>query len=141
MGAPSPLHEARRDVLGDVASLAGFYIDVPLAADEYPDVVRLHHHRPALFVGDAKATESPSCEATRARLTRYFRTARNWLASGFDVTIAIGHATADGETWTSLLTNAARDACCPIRTAASTEIDGTTAVTWVDGRSRQDSTM
>ena len=141
MGAPSQLHEARRYVLRDVAALAGFYIDVPLTADEYPDVVRLHHRRPALFVGDAKATELPSCEATRRRLTRYFRTARSWLAVGFDVTIAIGHSNADGEEWARMLENAARDARCPIGPAASSELDGTTVVTWVDARSHQHSTM
>lgn len=141
MGAPSPLHEMRREMLGGAAALAGFYTVVPLAANEYPDVVRLHSQRPALFVGDAKATESPTCEATRGRLCRYFRTTRGLLAAGFEVTVAIGHATTDGNAWAVMLTNAARDAGCRVGPASIVEIDATNGLTWVDARSGQASTM
>lgn len=140
MAAPSVLHEARRGVLGDVAALAGFLIDLQLGAGEYPDVARLHIQRPALLVGDAKATESPACEATRARLASYFRAIRDWLTAGFDVTVVICHSAAEPERWARLLLDAARDANCLTGSVASTQIDETTAVTWVDADREQVST-
>ena len=135
MSAPGALHQAREQVLADVAALAGFYIDVVFAEGQRPDIVRLHHQRPALLVGDAKATESPSCEATRSRLTRYFRTGRNWSDAGFGIRVALCHGPADPERWARLLRCAADDAQCRrIGAVDNACIDANTTVTWVDIR-------
>jgi hypothetical protein len=132
VSAPSALHDARLHVLGDVAALAGFYIDLPFAQGERPDIVRLHHQRPSLLVGDAKATESPGCEATRARLTRYFRTGRKWSSAGFGVRVALCHGPVDPERWAILLCRAARDAQCRTGPVDAALFDSETTVTWVD---------
>jgi hypothetical protein len=45
-----------------------------------PDVLRADSRRRALFVGDAKHSESPGNRETQARLLGYFR----WLSSHFE---------------------------------------------------------
>src|SRR4051812_19308735 len=108
MSAPSGLHDARQSMLETIAQLSGYCTRTTWADGEVPDLVRIHHSVPSVFVGDAKATESPGCEATRRRLTRYFRTARRWNKAGFDVRVALCHPGRDDARWLELLLGAAR---------------------------------
>jgi hypothetical protein len=131
MSAPSATHEARRTWLGDMATLAEYVIEVPLAVDRRPDVVRLHQRRPALLVGDAKATETPRCRDTRRRLAAYFASARRWSSAGFDVGVVLIHNLDPINGWVSLLEVAADDTHAPILLGGLVALDQRTAVSWV----------
>ncbi len=74
MGAPSVAHEQRVDDLATLATLAGFTTDLQLPWRLRPDVARVCAGHRSLFVGDAKATETPGCAATFAR-SRWYATA------------------------------------------------------------------
>jgi hypothetical protein len=93
------MHEARVETLRTVADLAGYAVTVRLDGHVVPDLVRLHPSSPGLLVADAKATESPSCAATRARLARYSQHCRDWCAAGFQVTLMICHDTDTCHAW------------------------------------------
>jgi hypothetical protein len=65
-------HERRRGVLADLAKLGGFLEDLRSLPDgSIPDVLRLDPWSGAVFLADAKDTETPGCAATAARLARY----------------------------------------------------------------------
>lgn len=76
-GAPTPEHEARAAFLRSLATLAGCAggLGAQLPDGLRPDVVRYAVGRRWIFLGDAKATETPRCSATRDRLAAYLR----WL--------------------------------------------------------------
>lgn len=71
MGAPTSAHESRVAELETLAALAGFVGLVVLPWRLRPDVVRICPGNGALFLGDAKHTETAGCRATRARLRWY----------------------------------------------------------------------
>ena len=141
MTAPTVDHELRRVLLGEVADLAGYLMDVVYADDLIPDVVRLHARRPALLVGDAKATETAGCTDTRTRLARYVRHAGRWNAAGFDVTVAICHPLGTGR-WDLLINRAAACSGRVVTRPQSTVIDEFSVVTWahVEYRERTSTT-
>ncbi|HYI60524.1 MAG TPA: hypothetical protein VEW93_01820 [Acidimicrobiales bacterium] len=116
-------------LLGDVADLAGYLIEIPYGEDLLPDVVRLHPHRPSLLVADAKDTETAACEATRRRFARYLRHSRRWTTAGFDVTVAISHGPGSGP-WDALILAAARDARSTVALPLTIHLDELTALTW-----------
>jgi hypothetical protein len=69
---PGPLHEERVRTLEALATLAGFLTEIPVLPDgRMPDVVRMCTRRRGLFLGEAKASESPGDQAALARLFRY----------------------------------------------------------------------
>lgn len=70
-------------LLGEMADLAGFVVALRIDAYLLPDVVRLHHRHPWLFVADAKATESAGNRDTKTRILMYLRALRPWLEPGF----------------------------------------------------------
>lgn len=71
MGAPSLLHETRVADLETLATLALFTAPVYLPWRLRPDVARVSPAGRALFLGDAKATETAGCAATFTRLRWY----------------------------------------------------------------------
>ena len=89
MSAPSTLHEERVVLLGEMADLAGFIIPSRIDAQLTPDIVRLHHRYPRLFVADAKATESPGNQDTKRRILFYLKAIQPWIESKFEVRVAI----------------------------------------------------
>lgn len=99
MSGPSVLHEDRVSLLGDLADLSGYVVEVQLAANPRPDLVRLHRATPALFIADAKATETPGNLETRIRLLGYLAAAAPWRAAGFEVRFAICHGADPACTW------------------------------------------
>lgn len=105
MSAPSDLHEERVELLEDLATLAGYTVDAALWFRLRPDVVRLHPGRPALLIGDAKASERPTRVATRARLRSYAEAAHQWMSAGFMVHLAVVHGPGGG--WLACLDRSA----------------------------------
>jgi hypothetical protein len=100
--SPGLLHERRRKLLDDMASLMAF----PPAADavialpdgSIPDVLRIDFHRRRLFIGDAKDVETPGNAATRRRLGHYIVWATTAAKLGTDVVVAVCH----GRQWEAL---------------------------------------
>jgi hypothetical protein len=73
---PSNAHEDQVDILHNIAILMGFSVPLVLLPDgSRPDVCRFDVATNGVFVGEAKATESPMCKATRVRYVNYIR----WL--------------------------------------------------------------
>ena len=107
---PSPLHEDRRRSLDAVAVLSGHTEWWPSFPDGLlPDVLRYDPRTDHLFVGDAKATETPGCTATMTRLLAYARWVRAHVSrrarSG---TLAVAYGKADQTNgWMRLLTEIA----------------------------------
>src|SRR5688572_22846386 len=91
MGAPNFDHERRLSFIEALADLLGCTTTVVLDEDCRPDVVRVDMRRVRLLVGDAKDTETPSCDATRQRFERYAQHASPWAEAGFAVVFAICH--------------------------------------------------
>src|SRR5438270_216755 len=78
MGAPSAPHEERRHVLDALAILTGYTVELPGLPDgRRPDVARMNARRRALFLGEAKDTETARRADTQIRLLEYAR----WLAA------------------------------------------------------------
>jgi hypothetical protein len=105
MSEPSALHESRVSTLAELATLAGYSVDVQLASSLRPDVCRLHSTRPSLLVSDAKATERPGDAETRRRLMAYTAAAHMWLSAGFDVAIGICHGADPQRHWERCLSD------------------------------------
>lgn len=72
------IHEDRANFLDNLAVLAGCTekIGHELPDGLRPDVMRIDRSRNTVFIGEAKNTESPGCNATKSRLRHYIR----WLA-------------------------------------------------------------
>jgi hypothetical protein len=100
--SPGLLHERRRHLLDDMASLMAFppATDPMLALPDgsIPDVLRIDIYRRRLFIGDAKDVETPGNTATRRRLSHYVLWACAATRKGFDVVVAICH----GRQWEAL---------------------------------------
>lgn len=73
MSAPTREHEQRREILQDVARLAGFCRDLRTIPGTRlaPDVFSMRPEGRSLFLGEAKHTESPDNWATFERLLGY----------------------------------------------------------------------
>ena len=73
------VHEYRVQFLNTLAMLLGcketFGTEFP--DGKRPDVLRVDSKGGVLFIGDAKNTESPKCQATQARLLEYL----SWLSA------------------------------------------------------------
>lgn len=111
-GAPSAAHEARRDVLHTVSTLAGYTLELPMTLPDgsRPDVLRLSMTLDGLFIGEAKETESAQMVATQARLARYM----DWLAAANEFyrhnVIAVSYRRfIDRHSWEACLQNLALD--------------------------------
>lgn len=82
-GGPSLLHEARVETLETLATLGGFEYGPNVLLDgSRPDVLRLRPSDGSLFVGDAKATETPGNTETYERLGRYIEFIATWTQRG-----------------------------------------------------------
>jgi hypothetical protein len=126
LSAPSELHETLRGDLLTAAILAGYPLHLPLEAALIPDIVRTDFLRSAVFIGDAKATETPSNAATGARLTAYARMVAGWCSVGLDLRVAIAHRDATSD-WRDLLERSCREAGLMTSGARCDVLLGTTA--------------
>ena len=107
LGAPSELHELRVRYLETLATLVGHTSEIQLYRGNRPDVVRADPRRLGLFIGDAKASESPGCRETRRRLAEYISSADVWLRAGYTANLAICHGAERNESWAALLNSLA----------------------------------
>lgn len=131
MSAPSGLHEHRVQILGDLADLSGFTLDIAVHTGLRPDLCRLHHHAGSILIADAKATESPGDEATRRRLVRYAAATRLWTDAGLQVAFGVCHGPDDHGAWSdAIVTCLAVAKQKPIRTTYAA-LDLETAVSMV----------
>ena len=90
-GLKSAPHATRCGFLSDLATLAGFHRRaLQLPDGRIPDVLRFSEDARRLFLGDAKATETPGNSSTQARLYAYCRSIAAYLdAGGTEVVFAI----------------------------------------------------
>jgi hypothetical protein len=112
-----------------MASLAGYSIDVQIYNGLRPDIARLNPSHCAIFIADAKATESPSNTETRARLLSYISCAQIWLRIGFAIYIAIGHGPDRAHEWEAALRSLCILSGTPPVKLATYSLDETTWVT------------
>lgn len=75
MSAPTAAHERRLATLETLAVLAGYAEPAELPG-VLPDVLLARGG--SLFLGEAKATETPDSVAARERLARYVRQLHRW---------------------------------------------------------------
>lgn len=125
MSAPTAQHESRVGILAALADLAGYTVDVRLDGRLQPDVTRLHRSSARLLIADAKATESPTDRATRARLTRYAERCASWRCAGFEVALALCHGEDHAGAWRACLGVVSALACLGPWTTTVRAIDGT----------------
>lgn len=109
MSAPSVAHESRVRDLETLATLAGFAAPLAFAWRLRPDVARVCPRSGAVFLGDAKDTETPGCDATRARLRWYVLGSRT-VCAGRSLTIALAVAAGAAPDWHIVLRQTARQA-------------------------------
>jgi hypothetical protein len=109
---PSRNHESRRALLDTFAILAGFSERMPLPLFDgcIPDVFRVSKPHRAIFIGDAKHTETPECIATMTRLQHYAA----WLSGAqgvqTDGSLAICHSPGQADRWAKALQMVAHEA-------------------------------
>ncbi len=99
-GGPSQLHEARVETLATLATLTGFENgpDV-LPGGARPDVLLLRARDGVVFIGDAKATETPGNAETYERLGRYANFLTTWVERGLSGILALAVNVADADGW------------------------------------------
>jgi hypothetical protein len=105
---PSFEHEERVEILTDLAIMMGFSVPIITLPDKSrPDVCRFHSATRGIFIGEAKASERPTCASTRLRFTNYIR----WLmASRAQVSASVCSICfsdiSDAPQWTEFLKDA-----------------------------------
>lgn len=137
MTAPSVAHEDRVRALETLAVLAGAAIPAEIGGECVPDVARISADGAVLLVADAKATETPGCEATARRLLRYIRAVRPMVEGGVVVRLAVCHGDPrQQKEWQRRLSLLATSAgLATAERPATATFDADTLVTWVDLRS------
>lgn len=125
MTAPSVAHEQRAEVLDALAVLAGFSAELACWPDgTRPDVLRADVARRRLFVGEAKATESPCRSDTAERLARYLAWVAAARADMTYVAICFGRRD-DRRGWIRLLERVSSPAGVDLASVAGWAIDST----------------
>jgi hypothetical protein len=101
---PSDLHEDRASTLATLAILTGHTHGLSTLPDgSRPDVLQLRDIDRSLFVGDAKATETPGNVETFGRLNRYATFIDEWLREGGSAALALIVADRDAFRWLRVL--------------------------------------
>lgn len=118
-GGPSAIHEYRTATLSTMATLAGYSTTMGGLPDgTRPDVLQLRPDGRGVFVGDAKATETPGNLETFARLDHYAAFLAGWVASGGCGVLALAVPEVDAYGWLSRL----RDLC--LRASGGLRVEG-----------------
>lgn len=103
-GGPSLLHESRVETLATLATLSGFDSGPDtLPGGARPDVLLLRADDGAMFVGDAKATETPGNAETYERLSHYADCLATWVTAGTTGVLALAVDAADAYGWLRVL--------------------------------------
>ncbi|WP_142256591.1 hypothetical protein [Mycobacterium colombiense] len=91
-----------------MAMLSGYTTAIATLPDRSrPDVLQLRPTDRSLFIGDAKATETPGNKETFCRLGRYATFLEDWIGAGGSGIIALAVAGIDAFDWLRVL----RDLC------------------------------
>lgn len=130
MSCPSDLHESLRADLATVAILGGYPLEFPIEGELIPDVIRADRLGSSVFVGDAKATETPGNTATRSRLGAYARMVADWCHLGLSLRFAIAHPRASAD-WVGLLESLCREAGVPPLVARCDVLSECSTISWV----------
>lgn len=103
-GRPSAAHEARVDVLTTLATLAGHVNAIDVLPDgSRPDVAMVRPGDRSLFLGDAKATETPGSSNTAVRLGQYTAFLGRYIAAGGTGVFALAVPPTERYSWLRLL--------------------------------------
>jgi hypothetical protein len=103
-GGPSDLHEYRAGTLATMAILTGHTRALSaLPGGSRPDVLRLRLDDYSLFIGDAKATETPGNMDTFARLSRYAAFLAEWVRQGAAGVLALAVSDREAFGWLRVL--------------------------------------
>lgn len=103
-GGPSELHEYRTATLSTMAVLCGYHYSLDALPDGgRPDVLRLRPTDGSLFIGDAKATETPGNVETFHRLSRYADFLAGWVSNEGVGVLALVVADGDAFGWLQVL--------------------------------------
>lgn len=131
MSAPTVVHEERARALGSLADLAGFGDELAWEASVRPDVLRFSIRHRALFVGDAKATETAGTTGTLDRLGRYVHAAAPVLYSGSGMWLVVAHGCPDqAAAWADTLRRVLRSRHLPASRLAAQVLDADLALAW-----------
>lgn len=107
-GGPSAVHETRARTLAAMATLAGHVIEIDaLPNGGRPDVLLVRPGDCSVFIGDAKATETPGNTETAQRLMRYTAFLRRYVDAGGSGVVALAVPVGDLYGWLRVL----RDVC------------------------------
>ena len=110
-GRPSQLHESRAHTLAAMARLTGHVVEIEALPDGgRPDVLFVRPGDRSVFIGDAKATETPGNTETALRLSRYARFLARYVDAGGPGVMALVVAVHDRYGWLRVL----RDVCAPL---------------------------
>lgn len=88
---PRPSHEARVTLLRELADFQGFHLQLPLPDGRRPDVSRCRISPPAVFFGEAKASEGPDDLDALDRMAKYLRWQRVAVLAGGNAVFAVAH--------------------------------------------------
>lgn len=91
MSAPGEIHERLREDLDTLAMLSGHRSPLHLGDWLRPDVARYDVATPRMFVGDAKATETPANVEAIRRLRSYLAPLARATGRGYVATFAVAH--------------------------------------------------
>ncbi|MGO9155893.1 hypothetical protein [Mycobacterium sp.] len=131
-GGPSDLHEYRAATLATMATLTGHTHALSVLPDgSRPDVLQLRPSDDSLFVGDAKATETPGNIDTFARLSRYAAFLAEWVRQGGSGVLALVVSDREAFDWLRVLRDLAIVPSRGIRVRGHVDpIEVGTAVVW-----------
>lgn len=131
VGRPSAVHEARVGLLSTMATLAGHVTRIDVLPDGgRPDVAMVRPGDRSLFLGDAKATETPGSTGTARRLRHYTAFLGRYVGAGGTGVFALAVPTSERYAWLRLL----EDVCAVVQTGPIDGrldvIDANCAVAW-----------
>ena len=129
-GRPGLMHEHRRETLTHIAILAGFRASLPLPDGTVPDICQIDLSTGALFIGDAKDSESPRDAGALRRLERYLYWLRRDCGVRPDVFAVIHPYVHFGE-WSPVLAQLAHVVGIEAAVRA-TPFSPHTALTWLE---------
>jgi hypothetical protein len=119
-------------VLAALATLVGYTIAIDSLPDgSRPDVLQVRPGDRALFVGDAKATETAGNEDTARRLSRYASFLTTHILTGRSCVMALAVSPTDRYDWMRLLRSVSAPNISTLVNSSVDVIDNQLAVVWL----------
>ena len=123
-------HDARQSILETVATLSGFTIRIVLPHGNVPDVARICMSNGALFIGDAKQSESPRDQQAMGRFENYMRWVWQRRHSAQPHLFCICHPLHHRTNWLPALESIAQAVGLEMRAGGTVAVAYYAAVTW-----------